>query len=59
MDAYQEPFTMSANFSGQLETQRGTVDLTGTVVILCMGLYLAAAVVELDSQGRAVWDSPG
>ncbi|RMU05926.1 hypothetical protein ALP36_05383, partial [Pseudomonas syringae pv. coriandricola] len=39
MDKYQEPFTMPANFSGQLETQRGTIDLTETVITSRMGLY--------------------
>nr|WP_235661366.1 hypothetical protein [Pseudomonas coronafaciens] len=46
MDKYQEPFTMPASFSGQLETQRGTVDLTETVITSRMGLYLAAGVPQ-------------
>lgn len=46
MDKYQEPFTLPANFSGQLETQRGTVDLTETVITSRMGLYLAAGVAQ-------------
>ncbi|QIQ69980.1 hypothetical protein [Pseudomonas coronafaciens] len=46
MDKYQEPFTMPASFSGQLETQRGTVDLTETVIISRMGLYLAAGIAQ-------------
>ncbi len=44
MDKYQEPFTMPASFSGELETQRGTIDLTETVITSRMGLYLAAGV---------------
>ncbi|RMV73448.1 hypothetical protein [Pseudomonas coronafaciens] len=46
MDKYQEPFTMPASFSGQLETQRGTIDLTETVIASRMGLYLAAGVAQ-------------
>lgn len=46
MDKYQEPFTMPANFVGQLETQRGTIDLTETVITSRMGLYLAAGVAQ-------------
>ncbi|KWS41974.1 SGNH/GDSL hydrolase family protein [Pseudomonas syringae] len=46
MDKYQEPFTMPASFSGQLETQRGTIDLTETVITSRMGLYLAAGVAQ-------------
>ncbi|RMQ98429.1 hypothetical protein ALP94_04608 [Pseudomonas savastanoi pv. glycinea] len=46
MDKYQEPFTMPANFSGQLETQRGVVDLSETVITSRMGLYLAAGVAQ-------------
>ncbi len=46
MDKYQEPFTMPANFSGELETQRGTVDLSETVITSRMGLYLAAGVAQ-------------
>ncbi|MFI3045281.1 hypothetical protein ALP72_00781 [Pseudomonas coronafaciens pv. coronafaciens] len=46
MDKYQEPFTMPASFSGQLETQRGTVDLTETVITSRMGLYLAAGIAQ-------------
>ncbi|KGS12371.1 hypothetical protein NLO72_15000 [Pseudomonas tremae] len=46
MDKYQEPFTMPANIAGQLETQRGTVDLTETVIASRMELYLAAGVPQ-------------
>jgi hypothetical protein len=46
MDKYQEPFTMPASFSGQLETQRGTIDTTETVVSARMGLYLAAGIPQ-------------
>lgn len=46
MDKYQEPFTMPANFSGALETQRGTIDLSETVITSRMGLYLAAGVPQ-------------
>ncbi|MCQ3000442.1 SGNH/GDSL hydrolase family protein [Pseudomonas syringae] len=46
MDKYQEPFTMPASFSGELETQRGTVDLSETVITSRMGLYLAAGVAQ-------------
>ncbi|RMU21393.1 hypothetical protein ALP33_02010, partial [Pseudomonas amygdali pv. lachrymans] len=46
MDKYQEPFTLPASFIGQLETQRGTVDLTETVITSRMGLYLAAGVAQ-------------
>ncbi|SOQ06566.1 SGNH/GDSL hydrolase family protein [Pseudomonas syringae group genomosp. 3] len=46
MDKYQEPFTMPASFSGELETQRGTIDLTETVITSRMGLYLAAGVPQ-------------
>ncbi|WP_057414769.1 hypothetical protein [Pseudomonas cannabina] len=46
MDKYQEPFTMPASFSGDLETQRGTIDLTETVITSGMGLYLAAGVAQ-------------
>ncbi|MDU8429164.1 SGNH/GDSL hydrolase family protein [Pseudomonas syringae pv. actinidifoliorum] len=46
MDKYQEPFTMPATFSGELETQRGTIDLTETVITSRMGLYLAAGVAQ-------------
>lgn len=46
MDKYQEPFTMPASFSGELETQRGTVDLSETVITSRMGLYLATGVVQ-------------
>ncbi|WP_054079771.1 SGNH/GDSL hydrolase family protein, partial [Pseudomonas syringae group genomosp. 3] len=46
MDKYQEPFTMPASFSGQLETQRGTIDLTETVITSRMGLYLASGVAQ-------------
>jgi hypothetical protein len=46
MDKYQEPFTMPASFSGALETQRGTIDTTETLVSARMGLYLAAGVVQ-------------
>ncbi|EPM43794.1 hypothetical protein A262_27722 [Pseudomonas syringae pv. actinidiae ICMP 19073] len=46
MDKYQEPFTMPASFSGQLETQRGTIDLTETVINSRMGLYLATGVAQ-------------
>ncbi|MFA0920417.1 hypothetical protein ALP73_00319 [Pseudomonas coronafaciens pv. garcae] len=46
MDKYQEPFTMPASFSGQLETQRVTIDLTETVITSRMGLYLAAGVPQ-------------
>ncbi|RMV72727.1 hypothetical protein ALP05_05409 [Pseudomonas caricapapayae] len=46
MDKYQEPFTMPASFSGALETQRGTIDLTETVITSRMGLYLAAGVAQ-------------
>ncbi len=46
MDKYQEPFTMPASFIGQLETQRGTVDMTETVISARMGLYLAAGVAQ-------------
>ncbi|MCQ2990533.1 hypothetical protein NLO72_15020 [Pseudomonas tremae] len=37
---------MPASFSGQLETQRGTIDLTETVITSRMGLYLAAGVPQ-------------
>ncbi|KAA8692004.1 Uncharacterized protein ALO80_03702 [Pseudomonas caricapapayae] len=46
MDKYQEPFTMPASFSGALETQRGTIDLSETVITSRMGLYLAAGVLQ-------------
>ncbi|EPN26913.1 hypothetical protein A245_47350, partial [Pseudomonas syringae pv. actinidiae ICMP 19096] len=46
MDKYQEPFTLPSSFIGQLETQRGTVDLTETVITSRMGLYLAAGVAQ-------------
>lgn len=46
MDKYQEPFTMPANFSGELETQRGVVDISETVITSRMGLYLAAGVAQ-------------
>lgn len=46
MDKYQEPFTMPASFSGQLETQRGTIDTTETVVSARMGLYLGVGVAQ-------------
>ncbi|NVL25082.1 hypothetical protein F2S70_26065 [Pseudomonas syringae pv. actinidiae] len=46
MDKYQEPFTMPASFSGALETQRGTIDLTETVINSRMGLYLATGVAQ-------------
>lgn len=46
MDKYQEPFTMPAKFSGALETQRGTIDTTETVISARMGLYLAAGVSQ-------------
>ncbi|WP_116818194.1 SGNH/GDSL hydrolase family protein [Pseudomonas syringae] len=52
MDKYQEPFTMPASFSGALETQRGTIDLTETVITSRMGLYLAAGVPQ-DSTVKA------
>ncbi|RMM28922.1 Prophage PssSM-02, GDSL-like lipase [Pseudomonas syringae pv. pisi] len=52
MDKYQEPFTMPASFSGELETQRGTIDLTETVITSRMGLYLAAGVPQ-DSTVKA------
>lgn len=52
MDKYQEPFTMPASFSGGLETQRGTIDLTETVITSRMGLYLAAGVPQ-DSTVKA------
>ncbi|MCD5970791.1 SGNH/GDSL hydrolase family protein [Pseudomonas quasicaspiana] len=52
MDKYQEPFTMPANFSGELETQRGTVDLSETVITSRLGLYLAAGVPQ-DSTVKA------
>ncbi|KWS73345.1 hypothetical protein AL053_21520 [Pseudomonas savastanoi pv. fraxini] len=44
--ASQEPFTMPASFSGALETQRGTIDLSETVITSRMGLYLAAGVAQ-------------
>ncbi|RMN89364.1 hypothetical protein ALQ50_200034 [Pseudomonas coronafaciens pv. coronafaciens] len=60
MDKYQEPFTMPANIAGQLETQRGTVDLTETVIRLTDGALPGRwRAAELDSQGRPVWDSQG
>ncbi len=46
MDKYQEPFTMPPNFSGELETQRGVIDLTETVITSRMGLYLGAGVPQ-------------
>ncbi|MDU8357964.1 SGNH/GDSL hydrolase family protein [Pseudomonas syringae group sp. J309-1] len=46
MDKYQEPFTMPAKFSGELETQRGVVDISETVITSRMGLYLAAGVAQ-------------
>ncbi|RMV43541.1 SGNH/GDSL hydrolase family protein [Pseudomonas syringae group genomosp. 3] len=46
MDKYQEPFTMPASFSGALETQRGTIDMSETVITSRMGLYLAAGVLQ-------------
>lgn len=46
MDNYQEPFTMPASFSGELETQRGTIDLTETVITSRMGLYLAGGTAQ-------------
>ncbi|RMV76786.1 hypothetical protein ALP05_02437 [Pseudomonas caricapapayae] len=46
MDKYQEPFTMPASFSGTLETKRGAIDLTETVITSRMGLYLAAGVPQ-------------
>ncbi|WP_455807722.1 SGNH/GDSL hydrolase family protein [Pseudomonas koreensis] len=52
MDKYQEPFTMPAMFSGELETQRGTIDLNETVITSRMGLYLAAGVPQ-DSTVKA------
>ncbi|WP_346400779.1 SGNH/GDSL hydrolase family protein [Pseudomonas syringae] len=52
MDKYQEPFTMPASFSGGLETQRGTIDLSETVITSRMGLYLAAGVSQ-DSTVKA------
>ena len=52
MDKYQEPFTMPASFTGALETQRGTIDLTETVITSRMGLYLAAGVSQ-DSTVKA------
>jgi len=52
MDKYQEPFTMPASFSGALETQRGTIDMSETVITSRMGLYLAAGVSQ-DSTVKA------
>ncbi|AXH56330.1 SGNH/GDSL hydrolase family protein [Pseudomonas amygdali] len=52
MDKYQEPFTMPASFSGALETQRGTIDMSETVITSRMGLYLAAGVPQ-DSTVKA------
>ncbi|MBA4702919.1 hypothetical protein H2239_05865 [Pseudomonas savastanoi pv. savastanoi] len=52
LDKYQKPFTMPASFSGELETQRGSIDLTETVIISRMGLYLAAGVSQ-DSTVKA------
>ncbi|MFH7617672.1 SGNH/GDSL hydrolase family protein, partial [Pseudomonas syringae pv. tagetis] len=46
MDKYQVPFTLPARFIGQLETQRGTVDLPETVITSRMGVYLAAGVAQ-------------
>lgn len=46
MDKYQEPFTLPANFLGQLETQRCVIDKTETVVTCRMGLYLAVGVPQ-------------
>ena len=46
MDKHQEPFTMPTSFSGELETQRGTIDLTESVITSRMGLYLAAGVPQ-------------
>ncbi|MCK9733892.1 hypothetical protein [Pseudomonas syringae] len=46
MDKYQETFTMPASFSGELETQRVTIDLMETVITSRMGLYLAAGVAQ-------------
>ncbi len=46
MGKYQEPFTMLVSFSGELETQRGTSDLTETVITSRRGLYLAAGVPQ-------------
>ncbi len=37
---------MPASFSGALETQRGTIDLTETVINSRMGLYLATGVAQ-------------
>ncbi|RMV73446.1 hypothetical protein ALP06_02187 [Pseudomonas coronafaciens pv. atropurpurea] len=46
MDKYQGPFTMPASFFGPLEAQRGTIDLTETVITSRMGLYLAAGMAQ-------------
>jgi hypothetical protein len=46
MHKYVEPFTMPAKFIGELETQRGTIDTTETVVSARMGLYLAAGAAQ-------------
>lgn len=60
MDKYQEPFTMPASFSGPLETQRGTIDLSETVITSRMGLYLGCrCAAGLDGQGRSVRDTQG
>ncbi|WP_239690241.1 hypothetical protein [Pseudomonas syringae] len=37
---------MPASFFGELETQRGTIDLMETVITSRMGLYLAAGVAQ-------------
>ncbi|MFP3925328.1 SGNH/GDSL hydrolase family protein [Pseudomonas sp. W5-36] len=44
MDKYQEPFTLPANWKGELETQRCSFDATETVISWRMGLYLAAGI---------------
>ncbi|RMS29666.1 Tail tape measure protein, partial [Pseudomonas coronafaciens pv. garcae] len=45
-------FTMPASFFGALETQRGTIDMSETVITSRMGLYLAAGVPQ-DSTVKA------
>ncbi|MCF5398450.1 SGNH/GDSL hydrolase family protein, partial [Pseudomonas syringae] len=42
----QEACGEAASFVGQLENQRGTVELTETVITSRMGLYLAAGVAQ-------------
>ncbi|KPW43524.1 Prophage PssSM-02, GDSL-like lipase [Pseudomonas amygdali] len=59
MDKYQEPFTMPASFSGVLETQRGTIDLTETVINSHGTVLGHRRGAELDGQGCPVRHSQG